>query len=374
MAVTEVIKQYGGRQASAEFPGKATYTMRYIVKTDDVNDGIDAIMDSDDIPEPGDEWEIGNDDDGSSVAKKFSIEELEQNLWQVTVTFGARDTESQSDNPSGDWRLEGPEIDVSTTSVSRPAEYGTYCGQFLVQGGGNAMPIIMGPDKGQVAQFDARGPITQDFAKPGGNFIAGGISNAIPKTNSAWTPFDPPPEAEYSRLSIRITRNHAVYPTALMGAFQDTVNAAPFFININGFQLMVPPFVARLVGVSGSRQFAEESPYWRVSYELLLDFYTTWRVLLLDRGFQEAKEEEDAQALRDSDDNGDPIPLGMNKEKHNIIDDKGLPLTAPVLMDGHGKVMMGGSSPIYLWYAIYQERDFSQLQFHNPGPILVMPN
>ena len=56
-----------------------------------------------------------------------------------------------------------------------------------------------------------------------------------------------------------------------------------------------------------------------------------------------------------------------------MIDDKGMPMSEPVLLDGQGKKLSPDGTPVYLRYAIYQERPFSPLLFDRPGPILVMP-
>ena len=155
-----------------------------------------------------------------------------------------------------------------------------------------------------------------------------------------------------------------------MGNYQDTVNRDNFLININGFVLNVPAFAAKMQSISGSREFADESPFWRVRYEFHLDLYRGWRVDLLDRGYVETKEDSEVDEIEN---NYGDYPTSTNKQLQVVIDDKGIPMNEPVLLDGEGKKLQPDGTPFYLRYAIYQERPFAPLLFDRPGPILVMP-
>lgn len=374
MAITKV-RRTEDWSGSLNKAGKANYTVAFLVETDSEEHGVQDIADADDgtlrIPEKGAEYDYGNDLDGLAVASNYTVKRIDKFLWHVTVKYeplkAKQDKMTPDGEPTDDWRLEGPTIEVRPIQMSRPAEFGAYIGKSFLQTAPNGPPNFVGPAK---LPFDARGPQAEDFAKPGGIPIAGGIQNAIPLTNSAWQQYDPPPDADYSRLAITITRNHYNFPTILMGNYQDTVNRDNFLININGFVLNVPAFAAKMQSISGSREFADESPFWRVRYEFHLDLYRGWRVDLLDRGYVETKEDSEVDEIEN---NYGDYPTSTNKQLQVVIDDKGIPMNEPVLLDGEGKKLQPDGTPFYLRYAIYQERPFAPLLFDRPGPILVMP-
>lgn len=374
MAITKV-RRTEDWSATMNTAGKATYSVAFLVETDSEDHGVQDIADADDgtlrIPERGDSYELANDSDRFAVAASHTVKRLDKFLWHVMVKYEPLKGKTGRTTPDGeitdDWRLEGPTIEVRPIQMSRPAEFGAYIGKSLLQTAPNGPPNFIGPMK---TGFDQRGPQAQNFARPGGIAIAGGIANAIPLTNSAWQQYDPPPDADYSRLGVTITRNHFRFPTVLMGKYQDVVNRDNFIININGFYLKVPKFAAKMQSISGAREFADESPFWSVRYEFHLDLYRGWRVDLLDRGYVETKEDTETSEL---DNNGDNYPTATHKQLQVVIDDKGMPMSEPVLLDGEGKKLSPDGTPVYIRYAIYQERPFSPLLFDRPGPILVMP-
>lgn len=376
MAITKV-RRTEDWSGSLNKAGKANYTVAFLVETDSEDHGVQDIADADDgtlrVPEKGAEYEYGNDLDGLAVASNYTVKRIDKFLWHVTVKYeplkAKQDKMTEDGEPTDDWRLEGPTIEVRPIQMSRPAEFGAYIGILRLQHLQNQPPQIKAFDTGHPAKFDNTGPATQLTAQPGGIHLAGGIANSIPITNSAWVQFDPPPEADYSRLGITITRNHSVFPTVLMGKYQDVVNSDNFLINLNGFVLRVPKFAAKMQSISGSREYADESPFWRVRYELHLDLFRGWRVDLLDRGFVTTKENSDSEVAQSPGD----FPTETSVNVHNIIDDKGLPMNTPVMLDGQGNQLPSAGTPSYLRYAIYQERPFTPLLFDRPGPILVMP-
>lgn len=376
MAITKVrrTEDWSGTLNQA---GKANYTVAYVVETDSEDHGIQDIAEADDgtdkIPDKGDSYEFGNDLDGLAVASSYNVRRIDKFLWHVQVKYEPLKDKTgrmtENGEPTDDWRIEGPTIEVRPVQVSRPADFGAYIGKIkrVVKG---PVPGLHGPFIGVAGTFDGQKPWSQHTAIPAGPRLFGGIKNAIPVTNSAFVPFDPPPEADYSRLSITITRNHYRFPTKIMGDYQDVVNSDEFLININGFTLNVPPTAAKMQSTSGSREYADESPFWRVRYEMLLDFFTGWRVDLLDRGFVETKTDDESADIAAA--HGD-FASATSTTTHNIIDDTGLPMSEPVLLDGKGKKLSKDEPPVYLRYAIYQERPFKPLLFDRPGPILIMP-
>ena len=92
---------------------------------------------------------------------------------------------------------------------------------------------------------------------------------------------------------------------------------------------------------------------------------------MLDRGYVETKEDDEKSEF-ESPGNEDNYPTATNAQLQVVIDDKGMPMSEPVLLE-HGKAITSDSTPNYIRYAIYQERPFAPLLFDRPGPILAMP-
>lgn len=373
MAITKVrrTEDWSGTLNEA---GRADYSVAFLVETDSEDHGVQDIADANDgtdrVPKIGTAYRFGTDYDASAVAATYTVKRIDKFLWHVQVKYKFVEGPKMEEQgqPTIDWRLEGPTIEVRPIQVSRPGEFGAYIGYSALQSAPGGQPLFIGPAK---VPLGPRQWQPQNFAEPGGPSVAGGIKNAIPLCNSADQQFDPPPEAEYSRLAVTITRNHYRFPTILMGLYQDTVNKDWFLININGFFLRVPPFTAKMQSISGSREYSDDSPFWRVRYEFHLDLYKGWRVDLLDRGYVETKEDDEKSEL-ESPGNEDNYPTATNTQLQVVIDDKGIPMNEPVLLE-HGKAITSDSTPNYIRYAIYQERPFAPLLFDRPGPILAMP-
>ena len=368
MAVVSVTIDRNSRAATNTWPGNETvYKVRFLVETDDVNDGIDGLGYPEDpstnvkVPKPGGYYEnIGNDTNRSMVAKEISVSQIASMRYAYDVTYkplkilgGGIGTTNQPGEPApktkkgkqDEWEYIGPDIDIQLIQRTRPAEKGAYIGKqtFLI-------------DHDQINLFQRiklhpiLGPEAVKFAVPAPGRLTSEIANGKPIINSAHKRFDPPLEIDYSRLQITITRNHAVFPTWAL-KYQDSVNSINFRININEFKLDVPPFSAKLQGISGGRKWqTENKPFWRVDYVLEIDLYRGWRFDVLDRGKTKLVKKVDKTTN------------AVTYANELITDEKGHPIDEPVLLDGRGdeahKPTKSNNMGAYLRYAVYPERDF----------------
>ena len=374
---TQVQTKSGTWQGSINLDGTTTYSVGYTVRTDDFEMGADLILGLDELPAIGDRYELLDDEVNHAFVISKSAKQKSPGFWEVTVKVsndlgsGNEKGKGQTadDEPTENWREIGATIEVSSFRVSRAAELGAYIGKLNVQR--NQTPPVLTFQGLDQAFWDVntREPKGVKRATKGINQVHH-IGNGIPITNSAFTRFDPPPEIDYSRLKIVITRLHDEYPTSLL-KFIDTVNLKPVRIDINNFTGTLPPFTAKLQGISGRKEYNSGDPYWRINYEIECDFLFTWRIDLLDQGFVKVNPDLNGEGY---DDHGNPIEENEQKEKWLEVakDLTGVPMQDPVKLDGNGEPNAMSATDIYLRYAVYPEVSWKPLKFDVEQPIINM--
>jgi hypothetical protein len=157
--------------------------------------------------------------------------------------------------------------------------------------------------------------------------------------NSAGSPFDPAPEIEQARLTMRIVRNEPAFDPVVIGAYADTVNNDAWL----GFQ----PGEVKCTGISAKRAYEKGIFYWQVTYEFECkpgQGANAWAFVLLDRGYYTL-------------DNASP--------PHRLLatDLFGRALTSPALLDGTGKVLStaANTQPVFITYYGYVPQQFANL-------------
>ena len=164
--------------------------------------------------------------------------------------------------------------------------------------------------------------------------------NAV--VNSAGYFYDPPIEADDSRLSVTMTRNEANVPAWFLN-IQDVLNSDP--VTIDG--LSVPAERAKIQKVSAGKQQFRNKTGSRVVTATIHIQRRTWQAELQDVGFMEIKPDPDST------------------ERRHIMDDDGNPVSSPVPLDGSGKKLVNPtfSNVIINTHPIYSLFDFSELPF-----------
>ena len=380
---TQVQTKSNTWQGSINIDGKANYSVGYTVRTDNLELGADSILSLDELPKIGDRYELLEDDVNYAWVISKSAKQKSPGFWDVTIKVsndvggggegGGKGT-TEEDEPTDDWKKVGATIDVSSVRVSRAAEVGAYLGKLEVSRGAMGLPAHtwwnQPPRSGWTPPDGGQMPPVMQNATPGNNFLAH-VGNGMAITNSAMTAFDPPPEMDYSRLKIVITRFHSEYPTSLLD-YIDTVNLKPVDISINDFKGTLPPFTAKLQSISGSREYEDGEGYWQVSYEIECDFLFTWRHWLLDQGYVVNNPDMHGNGY---DDNDNPIEEDEQREKWLEVakDMSGIPMQDPVKLDGYGQAgRIDKNYSIYLGYALYPEVDWTPLKFDVAQPIIDM--
>lgn len=361
MAVTSVKILHNGWSGSETAGAGITFNVIYQVEVDDRNDGPLIVLNADDgttrVPIVGDSYRVGNDIDPFSFVKSVSPSPVAEKVWNVAVTFAPLQPPESADGPKGqeingldendrptdDPLDEAVTLQLSSVSAKRAANKAAYNGQKRY-------------DKQGKWEFDLFGEFIQD-SPPIQQPIMGAkgeLLNGIPITNSAFTPFDPPPEIDYNRIRISIGMNLPTFPSDWL-YFVNTCNEKEiqFINNANNNVLYVAnPSAARVMGINGDRRLKNGFTFWNITIDILIDNVFGWRLDILDRGYCDTSNKMISE--------GAP-------QKNTIVDESGVPLAEPVLLDGHGNQLnLDEELAVYLQYAPYAEFDWNQWGIQNP--------
>jgi hypothetical protein len=162
----------------------------------------------------------------------------------------------------------------------------------------------------------------------------------IAVVNSAGDYFDPPPTKDDSRWKLSIVRNEQTYDPSYADTYRDAVNNAVWFGGL--FDVGT----AKCCGILGTLQYNPTCGYYyEVTYEFEIN-YNTWKKKILDQGL---------------------YTLDSSNVYSPALDDKGAPVTQPVLLDGAGAKLAEGAAPVYLEFEVYSMVDFGPLGLDPSG-------
>lgn len=297
MAITSVKELFDERD-SADTVDDRTYTRKFQVVVDDPFTQATAIFANSTIPSLYTEHP---DDPTVVVIGRFPKPRLGRLIWDVVVKYRRKQFVNIEIGTSGSGTINPvdlpPDISYSFTQYSRAVE----------------QAYLFGLD-------------------PADN-------PTIAIENSSSMPFDPPLTQEESNLVINIVRNESGedFDPLFLITFNNTINA--FNITIAG--IVMETFEARMRNIGSVKKWDEDGEaYWRVTYEIEVDFATHLKSLL-DIGFYT-----------------EDIITGVHTA---ILDAEGNPITEPVKLDGAGGQLPVGGDPIYLDFNTYFALDWTNL-------------
>jgi len=334
------------------------FSVKYIVKVDDQEDGPNFILKKCKLPKPGDSYTgIGNDNYGHAICKSVNVTPLGNKAWRATANFAAPqfdETEDdvmldEDDEPTDDPSKQGLEVSIALVQMSKPAEMGDYVKGWSKQG------VFFAPFPG--------GPMPRSQ-----NIRMDAI------TNSAMGVFDPPPEIDYSRVAVTISRNQKRFNANRLLPFNDTVNNDPIKLRFGGkakerFKLDIKPGEAKMQTIGADRRISSEGEvYWRVSFEFHVEpgkGRDAWRAFILDRGFGHSASFDPKTGLNlyqlgegETDLGVTPVPF-VTRDGHTPNE--------PVLLNGAGKPLPKGTPPVFLVYQLYHETAWAPLKLNRLG-------
>jgi len=156
-----------------------------------------------------------------------------------------------------------------------------------------------------------------------------------PITNSAGELPDPPITETFHDTLLRVTRNEANFFPVIADGYKNSVNSNTFL----GF----PPGTVKCTVFEGEITRAATLTYYIVRYEFqirtkfLNSATECWKKRFMDAGFREK----------------------VGTEYEVIKDKDGVPLSEPSLLDGSGKKLAAGATPVFLEFETKQPMDFS---------------
>ena len=336
-----------------------TFSVQYVVQVDDKQDGPRFILEDCSLPFKGDLYAAGNESHPMAVCTGVSVSPLGEKLWRATASYGPKSKEDgeaedagldAEEEPTDDPLSEGFDLAISLVQMSKPATRAIYLGQTKSSKGAVLVQLNW-----------AGGPDSAKDATALGS--AAGLFTGVPVTNSCGVMYDPPPEIDYSRIQVSITRNQKKFDANNVLKYNDTVNSNAFQIKQKKMKLDVPALGAKMQTIGGTRMVKEGLVYWRVSYEFHIDDIFGWRMELLDRGYGlTSLFDQDAGIARSTSD----VPEGMGQVQP-IVNDNGFTPNEPVNLDGQGMPLKPNETPVYLVYGVYREVDWGPLKLNKIG-------
>lgn len=306
MALVYCTELWDGNGGSADKDGKARYTRRWEIRTDDPLDGPKTVSAHPDIPARGSPYVTDTEFDLLALAQDAQVERSSEDptLWYVSVTY-----QSSFDWPTG----------------VQPSESAPSAGSGAAGGAGSA------PEPGEQVESPLNRPPVwrcsfQTTQKVAEKTFAG---NAI--VNAAGLPFDPPLMRDVSYPVITLTRNVPDVQFSQLRLLQDAVNDAEW--------CGLPERSVRVTGIEYGPKYENGFAYFEITYQLSVR-YPNWDFEVLNAGFTEL--------------------VGGNWV---AITDGTRPVTEPVPLDVAGAKLDPADTPNFMTFRVYPERDFGTLIF-----------
>jgi hypothetical protein len=298
-----------GRDGRVGSDFKREYVVTYLVHTTDSDDGPQQIIDAPGVPNFGDRYTLGNDDDMFALAQDISVTQRDSpDEWEVQVTYKTISFAGTSPGGGASPTDMAPKITASTRSRS------------IVIPGRYQDPKNASPDVG----YDL------------------GVHN------SAGQHFDPPPELEIDEPVLSIRRNMRTIDWPFIMSITNAVNESSFFgCPPRTLKFSTPSIESAVDSVTGE--------YWILNYSLVYK-YDTWDVQVLNRGTYYVPE-DGASAHQ---------PLGFEEEDGNgfygLLKIDGTALNnADTAWRGKYKPDGTGDPPTFQRFRVYREVDFNSL-------------
>lgn len=319
------------------------YRVRYRAYTNSPLDGPQLAIQYAEghIARIGDYYAEGNDSRPTAWLRTWDAERESNSLeyWILTAVY--RDEEVNEDDnrlddsgqPTDNPMDIRPEVECQTVQYTRPVEGAVYLSGF-------------------------------DPAKRSHAMVNDGKFRPI--CNSALASFDPPPEADDSRWTIRVKRN--VKTINCDEVKTNCVNTAAVTFQYRGIKKTVPAWCGKLRDFQAApRHHHQYGDYVEVT--LFFDVKDvgdgTWRIKVLDQGLS-------ARAMEgDPDGHGGLIYEDSRAfveeicPQRRLVDPDGQPISEPVLLDGDGQPLnrwndpANPKDPVYSEWRYYTEDDWN---------------
>jgi hypothetical protein len=166
--------------------------------------------------------------------------------------------------------------------------------------------------------------------------------NGNPVLNTASDPYDPPVTVDDPRLLMTVVRNERLFNISWVLAYRNAVNSDPFA----GF----PPLTCKVLNIGSRSQWHQDAGwYYQTTYEF--EFTTAAIDYATNTGFRKKIVNQGFRAI------------SSVTGKPNQILLKGVPVSAPMLLDQNGALLPPNTTPYYSVFQVYPELPFSVFGF-----------
>lgn len=174
---------------------------------------------------------------------------------------------------------------------------------------------------------------------------------------------DPTLEYDQDIQLVRITRRRSFYPGLLDWATITTVNNDDFsidkplqglLIHVTKYQALMPPVAGTLVYIPDPT--GRPQPFWKLTFEVHIDKIYGWRELVLDRSVHARAKAGDPNGR-----GGIISPsevLAARPQLRRQVDGAGIPIAAPMMLNGAGQPNSPDDPPTWLTYTVIPEMPF----------------
>jgi len=300
-ATVRGISAEGGRGGSINTDLVRTYTVTYLVYTDDRDDGPQQVMNAFGVPRIGDQYYPGNDLDGSAIVTDVRPNQVSGSPWEWEVQV---DYSTDSDEPEEE---ENPLLHPPDIS------WGFQDRRILIPGRYNS---ASSPNPSKDLEL--------------------GI------TNPAGELFDPQPEMDISEPILTVKRNVATIDVGEFMAIANCVNSDSFY-GADPRQLRLKPPTAQ------NAYDREIGQYWQVTYQLVYK-YDTWDVQILNQGTFYLDGSSKPQPFKDNE----------GHRRVGLLTTTGAAINSSDT-DQIGRYFSGGDDPTFTRLRVYREINFSSL-------------
>jgi hypothetical protein len=315
------------------------YRVRYRCTTNSADDGPQKAIEyaENHIARLGDTYAEGNDARPTAWLRTWEAQREANSLEHWILTAVYRDEEVNEDDnrlddsgqPTDNPTDIRPEVEVQTVQYTRPVEAAKYLSGW-------------------------------DPAKRAHAMVNDGKLRPI--CNSALATFDPPPEADDARWTIRVKRN--VKSIDCDQVKTNCVNSVAVTFQYRGIKKSVAAYCGKLRDFQAQpRHHHQYGDYVEVT--LFFDVYDlsdgTWRLRILDQGFSARAMEGDPDGHGGVIYNDSRAMVAELCPQRRLIDSEGQPISEPVLLDGDGQPLnrwddpANPKDPVYSLWQYYTE-------------------
>jgi len=356
-SVTRLPESQQGKIDGHDEGGKIgfTYSVTFLVQTDNDDDGPQTVLRAKELPWYGDTYEVGTDRDNWAMLGDKTATRVpgERQLWRVVCNYQTIENKGPTkslarppDEPSENPLTWAPLYSVSHTTRQKDVQSAQYLGGFK------------GAADKKARQYGRKVHRRHVLSKGG-----------LRPCNSAFVLIDPALQRTEHNAIVSKTYNTAWYPGVASNCL-GSINSGALRVRAPGLSAVFPRHTVLCTEVSANQEYYGYYTFWKVtiSVEYSPD---GWDEYIKDEGTLLRQQAGDVDmSRRPSRDTGkrkfklagDDVP---NPPVAQVLDGDGNPVSAPVMFDGDGMPQDNQlwGRPVDVGWRVYPVSNFNVLRF-----------